>query len=166
MSDETVTSAPREALSRLSFTDEEYQVLACVGRAAQVADVIARCGLSPSKATATILALRAKGALRGADPTPTTVSASPVSAPQSATFQFDTLRDVPDRSPRPSTPERDSEPPPKPAEQTSAAPTPSADPVNGPAEPKDPDEIRAEERRARLARHPYLSRVKKRHGPV
>ena len=114
-----VASAPRELLGRISLSDQECQVLACIGRNARISDVLDRCGLAEPEALNALLMLRAKGAVL------------PLKKAK---------RPAPEPLPRSS---------PIPTEPVQAASAPTEDPT------------RAEERRRRLARHPYLLRVKR-----
>lgn len=58
-----VAAVPNADPVRLALTPEERAVFACVGRASTIADVISRSGLVEAKAIATLLSLRAKGAI-------------------------------------------------------------------------------------------------------
>ncbi len=49
--------------SRLGLGDDELTLLALIGRATVIKDVLERCGLPEAKAIATLLALRAKGVI-------------------------------------------------------------------------------------------------------
>jgi hypothetical protein len=128
-------SAPKEVLARLSLSDDECQVLACVGRVAKLGEILDRCGLKESQALDALLMLRAKGALlpvrRKKRPL------TPTSDPPVVVEARNDASTAGEAQPQP--------------EQQSA----------GSAE----DTTRAEERRQRLARHPYLSRIKRQYRP-
>lgn len=134
-------SASREVISRLTLSDEECQVLACVGRSARWSEILERCGLAESKALDALLMLRAKGALlqvkRKKRPAPVP---SPEASPPVA-----------------------SEPAPEPEIAVDARPSAPAETA---LDSRDhSDATRAEERRQRLARHPYLARIKRQYRP-
>lgn len=64
---------PNVDRSRLGLNDNEFTLLALIGRATMIKDVIERSGFPEPKAIATLLSLRAKGAIvpaRVAKPTP------------------------------------------------------------------------------------------------
>ncbi len=87
-----VATAPNVDAARLPLSADERKVLECVGRVAQIQEVLAKSGLSEPKAVVALLSLRTKGAIVPAKIAKPAPAAGAVNAALSEDVDIDATR--------------------------------------------------------------------------